>query len=437
MILLRSSTNKCAENSVVQVMHQTVREFFNPNGPAAQSAFRMNSKDAHIRIFITCIRYIMLCVTNTSSIYQQRGSNSWKPEDFNACAHYLSRRPFLNYALEYIERHLQEYGQVARDSELVSQLCEKLNRTPAAAYLLGNWIPQDWGQEIATLQELSYGEHFRAELLHTATHMKYSQVVEALLIAGAQVEVNLNGKTPLMVAAAGGDLATARVLLDRGALIGAKDANDKMALHLAAGNGHNLVASMLIDRGADKEAKDKNGQTALHLAAANEHVLVASLLIDRGADKEAEDTVEQTALHLAAANGHDSIIKLLVHRGSIKEAKDVFGWEVLHMAAWNGHEATIQMLVQSLHVNKEGRDRYGWTALHVAAMNGCNATSQWLVEQLGLDKEARDNVGWTALHFAAALGLADTAYLLIRILRVDRGARNNRGEAAIDLAREW
>ena len=326
-------------------MHQTVREFFRPDGPTAQSKFQMKSSESHMRIFITCIRYLMLCTAKTVLIDQAAGGKPWTAKDFEACAKYLSGRPFFNYALEYVERHQQQCGQGAGDSDLLSQLRKRLNSSPAA-YMLGNWIPQAWGQRFPGQKQQGYDKDFRAGLLHAATRMRHPQVVEALLIGGAEVEVYLDGKTPLMVTAESGDLATARVLLERGALIGAKDGNGRTALHLAARNGHNPVTSLLIDRGADKEVKDVKGQTPLHLAAANGHEPVAGLLIDRGADREAKDKEHQTALHLAAANGHNAVIGLLVDRGANNEAKDDFGWGLLHTAAWNDREATIQMLVR-------------------------------------------------------------------------------------------
>ena len=461
-------TNKSTGDGVVQVMHQTVREFFRPGGPTAQSKFRMNSDDAQMRIFITCIHYLMLCTAKATLIDHAAGGNPWTTEHFEDYARYLSGRPFINYALEYVERHQQQCGQVAGNSGLISQLHNELNDSPSA-YVLGNWIPQSWGQRNLDHEQQKCGEEFRAVLLHVATRMKHTQVVEALLIAGAEVEACLDGKTLLMVTAEGGDLATARVLLDRGAATASKDGNEQTALHLTAVNGHNPIAGLLIDRGADKEAKDGKGQTPLHLAAANGHEPVAGLLIDRGADKkakdkehrtalhlaaanghepvagllidrgankEAKDKEHRTALHLAAANGHNPVIVLLVDRGANKKAKDVFGCGLLHTAAWNDQEATIQLLVKTLNANKEECNESGWTALHVAAMNGCDTASRCLIEYLDADREAKDDVGWTALHFAAALGLEETAQLLIKTFGVDRGARNKEEKTAEDLAQK-
>jgi ankyrin repeat protein len=43
-------------------------------------------------------------------------------------------------------------------------------------------------------------------------------------------------------------------------------------------NGHEAVARLLLDKGSDLEAKDKYGRTPLSWAAANGHEAVARLL---------------------------------------------------------------------------------------------------------------------------------------------------------------
>jgi ankyrin repeat protein len=70
----------------------------------------------------------------------------------------------------------------------------------------------------------------------------------------------------------------------------AKDKINRTALHHAAKYGHVEVAKLLLDRGAKIEAKDINDLTPLHLAASNGYLEVDKLLFDRGADIEAKDT---------------------------------------------------------------------------------------------------------------------------------------------------
>ncbi|KAF8535211.1 hypothetical protein BDD12DRAFT_753206, partial [Trichophaea hybrida] len=94
------------DNSV-QVMHPTVRNFFlQPDGPVANSRFRMRD-DIQIRVFITCIRYLILfCtsqVTSTGEVFPPVGS--WSSEDFENYVWYLNERPFINYVLCHLKDH--------------------------------------------------------------------------------------------------------------------------------------------------------------------------------------------------------------------------------------------------------------------------------------------------------------------------------------------
>ena len=416
-------------------MHQTVREFFRPAGPTGLSVFRMSgNNDAHLGIAISCIRYLMLCATNPS-LSDPPNPTTWTTDHFEACVRYLHERPFIKYALSYLQEHLHKCRQVTRILALISQTREQFTSGPVSC-ILEAWVPQDWRLVVATEKEQHDSKEFRNRLLHTATRMKCSQVVDVLLIAGAEVEACLDGKTPLMVSAEIGDCETARVLLDRGASMRAKDNDKQTALHLAARNGYSNVVGLLIDRGAEKEATDNKGRTALHLAAVSGQEGNARLLLDQGAGIEARDAEWQTALHLAAANGRDSFVALLMNRGIRMEAEDTYGWQALHTAAWNGHGGTVKMLVETLSADKEARDECGWTALHVAAFSGRNTIVEMIVKKLGADKDAKDKAGWTALHFVAALGLKDTVQMLIKILDVDKHAQNREGKTALDLARE-
>ena len=245
----------------------------------------MNGSDAHMGISIICVRYLIFCVANIPSIDLAATDRIWTSEIFEAYAQSLSERSFFSYALRYVKQHLQQCGQVVGYSELISQLHMKLSESPAS-FIFTDWVSEAWGQRVAGHKKPGQSNYLRTKLLHAAARKGHSQVVEALLIAGAEVESGCDSKTPLMVAAEGGDLATVRVLLDRQAAIGARSSNGNTALHLAAANGHEPIARMLIDWGADMEAQDKTGQTALHFAAANGHEHVASMLMDRGADKE-------------------------------------------------------------------------------------------------------------------------------------------------------
>lgn len=72
------------------------------------------------------------------------------------------------------------------------------------------------------------------------------QMVEVLLAGGANVDARQPGwRTPLMLAAATGNIAVVRVLLDAGADVNAEDSGGNSALQLAQAGGHADVTELL------------------------------------------------------------------------------------------------------------------------------------------------------------------------------------------------
>ncbi|KAF8248519.1 hypothetical protein K440DRAFT_679792, partial [Wilcoxina mikolae CBS 423.85] len=89
---------------VIQVMHQTVREFFlQPAGAVAVSKFRMDGNAAHVRIAVTCLRYMMFCIA--SRTHPASPVASWSSRDFAIYARHLNERPLLFYALSHLKDH--------------------------------------------------------------------------------------------------------------------------------------------------------------------------------------------------------------------------------------------------------------------------------------------------------------------------------------------
>jgi ankyrin repeat protein len=74
------------------------------------------------------------------------------------------------------------------------------------------------------------------------------------------------GDTPLMWAAQGGKVNSARILLEYGVDIDLKNNDDMTALHWAAKNGHLDITELLLEYNANVNIKDKSGQIPLDLA---------------------------------------------------------------------------------------------------------------------------------------------------------------------------
>ena len=70
--------------------------------------------------------------------------------------------------------------------------------------------------------------------------------------------------------------------------------------HFAAWNGHEATARLLLERGADIEAKEVDGWTALQFAGRKRHKVISQLLLDRRADIEANKADGAAALPVTA-----------------------------------------------------------------------------------------------------------------------------------------
>jgi hypothetical protein len=108
-----------------------------------------------------------------------------------------------------------------------------------------------------------------------------------------------------LTAARRGDVAAVRALLDQGVAVDAPFRYDRTALSFVADRGHVEVARLLIERGANVNAKDTfYGATPLVWAMNKGHVEIVRLLVAKGAEG-AED-----ALSEGASKGNVELVKI-------------------------------------------------------------------------------------------------------------------------------
>lgn len=120
--------------------------------------------------------------------------------------------------------------------------------------------------------------------------------------------------TVLHRAAHHGDDLIARLLLQSGADVNARDVVGNTPLHAAAQAGHNRVVKLLLAHGADLEATSRSGMTPLHRAASKGKELTCNLLMRRGANTQAEDSEGRTPADWATRRGFKSVARKLGHR---------------------------------------------------------------------------------------------------------------------------
>ena len=112
--------------------------------------------------------------------------------------------------------------------------------------------------------------------------------LELLIGHGANVNqvTGIGGMTPLHMSARRGTTQIAEALLDAGAEIEARDKNGKTPLRRAVNCGQERMVCLLLSRGADPRSTDKNGRTPLEAARSeNARRLIATrYLMDSSPD---------------------------------------------------------------------------------------------------------------------------------------------------------
>jgi ankyrin repeat protein len=188
-------------------------------------------------------------------------------------------------------------------------------------------------------------------------------------------------KSPLILAAAMGDLAEVEKLVGEGADVNKATKEDGCTpLIVAATMGQLAVVRYLVQHSADKNKADNAGTTPLLIAAQGGHLTVVQYLIQQGADKEKAINNGATPLFIAAQDGHLVVVQYLVQQGADKNKATSNGATPLWIAAGKGHMAVVQFLVQrGAHINQAAES--GFTPLIAATNQGHTAVANYLREQ--------------------------------------------------------
>jgi len=174
----------------------------------------------------------------------------------------------------------------------------------------------------------------------------------------------------------------------------------------AAAAGDLASVIRLLGEGVAVDNRDTRGRTALLAATQANHVAVARALVDAGADVNAKDSIEDSPFLYAGAEGRLEILQLTLAQADLKSVNR-FGGTALIPAAHHGHVETVRALLDTTididHVN-----RLGWTALLEAVILGDGGPRHAEIVRLLVDRGARidlaDRDGVTPLQHAERRG---------------------------------
>jgi cytohesin len=229
---------------------------------------------------------------------------------------------------------------------------------------------------------------------------------------------DLNGQTPLQYAADKDRPELVRTLLNAGAAANGTGETGQTPLHLTRDP---RVVRLLLARGAKVGARDADGATSLHYAARLDdpcsrdrarQAAVARLLLEAGAPVKARDVFGLTPLHHAAWSTQADLVQRLLHRGASARDRDGYGLTPLHWFAYLGRPCTSEEPALAAEfprtlerLRKAGAglddvDEAGRTPLWIAYANGQHEAAELLLE-VGADVRATGPKGATLLHLLA------------------------------------
>lgn len=186
----------------------------------------------------------------------------------------------------------------------------------------------------------------------------------------------------------------------------------------AAAHGDSAALRRMLDAGAPVNQRDANGRNAVLAATQGGHVEAARLLIERSADVNAQDHIEDSAFLLAGARGHTEIARLALRAGADPKRLNRYGGTALIPACHYGHVDTVRLLLAESAIDVNHVNRLGWSALLEAVILGDGSARYPEIVRLLLAHRANPNLadrdGVSPLAHARQRGQTAVAEILQR-----------------------
>jgi len=240
-------------------------------------------------------------------------------------------------------------------------------------------------------------------------------------------------KTPLHFACKYGYVDMVRIILYEGHVDpNTRDSQGQTGLHMTAiGKNELEIAKILLERGAAIEAKDNLAATPLAAAALFGKPELAGLLVNHGAIIDATDSHGETAFYNASLRKHYDVLAVLATRGANLDLRNVDGYSAFFKAASRLNIESMDLLTE-LGADTDTRDNNGCTPFARATMAKNIPLTRHLLG-LGVDIDAEDGDGWTPL-FSAMIHNDEKLINLLLPYGSTMGKTDNHGNTALNQA---
>jgi ankyrin repeat protein len=235
-------------------------------------------------------------------------------------------------------------------------------------------------------------------------------ILPALITEESVIQSDSAGNTALHIAVKSrADPQIIGLILDKRALVSARNKEGDTSLHLAVRTNHRAGGELLLARGADIFAPNARGDSPIDLSfyspgGVREWMLTPMSL-------ETRDGLGNTVLHYAAQWRLDAYIPLLIQKGAAPDAANATGETPLFIAVKINSVSTVSTLILS-GASISWRDTLGNTALHAAVRWNARDAAVILINS-GIDINAHTLSGKTPLHDAVRLGIVDVEHVLV------------------------
>jgi ankyrin repeat protein len=216
----------------------------------------------------------------------------------------------------------------------------------------------------------------------------------------------------LLRAAASGDSALVRVLVDKGANVDSCTP-EGTPLTLAARSGHLSIVQYLMAKGAGQKPEVCGKQdTPLHAAISGRAMDVARYLLNHGASVNAAVRGSWTPLMQAVcAKSDTSFLSLLVRSGAKVDAQEEHGITPLYMAAYNGAADVVGLLLD--HGATASPTKAEDVSPFMLAVGRGNLQVVKVMLERGFDPNEHRSTGWSVLMQAASTGQLEIVKALL------------------------